>query len=439
MDLAKTALTIAGSDSGGGAGIQADLKTFAALGVHGASIIVSLTAQNTRRVSAVHDVPLDFIKAQFEAIHGDFDVGAAKTGMLSNREIIELVAEEVGDYPLIVDPVMVAQSGDRLLKEDAIETLREALLPKAAIVTPNIAEAGVLTGRRIRSLGDMKKACAEIAKLGCSVLVKGGHLNAVDVLYHKGEFHEFRGAKRPYHVHGAGCTLAAAITAGLAKELDVVEAVAEAKKFIEGAIASAYSAGKGTRVAAQFTSVLSEAERYRVLAELKRAIQRIEGEDRFYELVPEVGVNIAYALPNASSIENVAGLSGRIVKTGKDAISVGHVEFGASKHVASIVLAAMKHDPRYRCAMNIRYSDELLKRCKENFSIAGFDRGLEPRDVSTMEWGTAKAIERFGGMPDAIYDAGGIGKEAMIRFLGKNPSEVLDKALSLLRPRGRRG
>ncbi len=427
-----TALTIAGSDSGGGAGIQADLKTFAALGVHGASIVVSLTAQNTKRVLAVHDTPLEFIRAQFNAIHSDFGVKAAKTGMLSSKDIVELVASEVGDYPLVVDPVMVAQSGDRLLKEDAVAAVRKVLLPKATLVAPNIAEAKVLTGRRIRSLADMKKASKEISKLGCSVLVKGGHLNAVDVLYHRGEFHEFHGTKRPYRVHGAGCTLASAITAGLVKGLDLAEAVGEAKSFIDGAIAYAYKAGGGTRVAAQFVSLLGDAERYRVLDELKRVIQRIEQEKRFHELIPEVGVNIAYALPNASSLGEVAALSGRIVKSGSKAMSIGRPEFGASKHVASIVLTAMKCDPRYRCAMNIRNSDEFLRKCRANFRVAGFDRRKEPRGVSTMEWGTSKAIERLGAVPDAVYDRGSVGKEAMIRLLGRNPSEVLDKALSLL-------
>ena len=177
------ALTIAGSDSGGGAGIQADLKTFAALGVHGVAVITSLTAQNTLAVRDIFDVPVAFVGAQFRAIHEDFKIRAAKTGMLSSREIIETVAGEVGSYPLVVDPVMVAASGGRLLRSDAVEALTEKLFPKAALVTPNLFEAQVLSGLKIRSTGDMRKAAKKISKLGCSVLVKGGHLNATDILY----------------------------------------------------------------------------------------------------------------------------------------------------------------------------------------------------------------------------------------------------------------
>ena len=245
------ALTIAGSDSGGGAGIQADLKTFAAMKVHGLSIITSLTAQNTLAVREVFDVPVEFIKAQFDAIHEDFDVKAAKTGMLSSREIIRTVVKNVRGYPLVVDPVMVAESGGKLLKDDAVLTIQKKLLKKAVLVTPNLFEAEILSGIEIKDIDDMKNAARIISSSGCSTIVKGGHLNATDVLYHEGEFHIFKARKIGGGAHGSGCTFASAITAGLSKEKDLLSSIKDAKRFISRGIKNAYSPGKGVRVVNQ--------------------------------------------------------------------------------------------------------------------------------------------------------------------------------------------
>ncbi|MFQ5815180.1 MAG: bifunctional hydroxymethylpyrimidine kinase/phosphomethylpyrimidine kinase [Candidatus Hydrothermarchaeaceae archaeon] len=432
MGYANTALTIAGSDSGGGAGIQADLKTFAALGVHGVSIITSLTAQNTLGVEAIHDVPLDFIRAQFEAIHKDFRVKAAKTGMLSNKGIIELVAEEAGEYPLVVDPVMVAQSGDRLLEEDAIASLKDLLLPKAFVATPNTPEAEALTGKRIRNEDDMRKACVDIAELGCSVVLKGGHLNAVDVLYHDGRYHVYKGELKPYQVHGAGCTFAAAITAGIAEGRDLPAAVAGAKEFISNAIETSYEPGKGAKVVNQIGPLRVDAERYRVLEGLGRAVEDLKASEKAHLIVPQVGINIAYAMPDAVDLAGVAGIRGRIVRVDDRVMRVGPIEFGATKHVGSMVLEVMKHDPSMRAAMNIRYTVEMVERCEELMDCASFDRSEEPPGVSSMEWGTRGAIVSHGRVPDIIHDSGAMGKEAMIRILGRNPGEVMKKLRRIL-------
>jgi hydroxymethylpyrimidine/phosphomethylpyrimidine kinase len=240
-----SALTIAGSDSGGGAGIQGDLKTFMALRVHGLSIITSLTAQNTREVLEVFNVPVDFIKSQFEAIHNDFQVGAAKTGMLSEEKIIKVVASKIGSYPLVVDPVMIAESGGRLLAEDALNALKEDLLPKASIATPNIFEAEILSDMKIRNVDDMKAAAKNISILGCDVVIKGGHLDATDVLYIGGKFHFQRGRKLRGRFHGSGCAYSAAITASLAMGFDLLTSVFNAKEFIKGSLPHSYAPGKG--------------------------------------------------------------------------------------------------------------------------------------------------------------------------------------------------
>jgi hydroxymethylpyrimidine/phosphomethylpyrimidine kinase len=430
-----TALTIAGSDSGGGAGIQADLKTFQALGVHGASVLTSLTAQNTLAVRDIFDLPVEFIKSQFDAIHEDFDVRAAKTGMLSNREIIECVAGNIGDYPLVVDPVMVAESGGKLLKDDAVETLEKLLLPKATIVTPNIPEAEILSGIEIKGIDDAKETCKIIAKHGCSVVVKGGHSSdptITDMLYHNGEFFEFSSKRIGEGVHGSGCAFASAITAGLAKGEDVSTAVGGAKSFITKAIATGYSPGKGPRVVNPTGKPIATSDEHPIIKELRGVVAKIENMD-FYRVAPEVGSNIAYAKEDAKGLEDVAAIEGRIVKVKDRIMAVGDIAFGSSKHVATIVLAAMYHDREFRSAMNIKYRKSTFDVCEKlGFSISSFSREDEPEEKSTMEWGTKHAIEKHGSVPDLIYDKGSVGKEPMIRVLGKNPEEVSEKLRRIL-------
>lgn len=250
------AMTIAGSDSGGGAGIQADLKTFASIGVFGCSVITSLTAQNTKEVLAIYDLPPRFIALQFDAILNDIPVDAAKTGMLSRSETIETVVERISRYELtklVVDPVMVATSGYRLLSRKAEKALVEKLLPMALIVTPNLPEAEVLSGVKVKSIDDMRSAAERIKALGPKfVLVKGGHLeggrseDAVDILYDGEEFREIRSSRvKTGRLHGAGCTFSAAITAYLAMGYEPIESVNSAKRYIHHAILGATRIGSG--------------------------------------------------------------------------------------------------------------------------------------------------------------------------------------------------
>ena len=250
-----TALTIAGSDSGAGAGIQADLKTFAAHGVYGTSAITALTAQNTIGVSGVHVVQDDFVTAQIEAVVADFGCDAVKTGMLANSTIVEAVAAAVAalELPnLVVDPVMVAKSGDHLLDEEAVHAMRWTLLRLARVVTPNIPEAEVLAKLSIGSLADMREAATRIAALKpAAVVIKGGHLpgpEVVDLLFEQGAFKEFIGPRiEGRNTHGTGCTFAAAIAAHLAKGAGLAEAVSAAKNYVEGAMRDGIPLGKGHR------------------------------------------------------------------------------------------------------------------------------------------------------------------------------------------------
>jgi hydroxymethylpyrimidine/phosphomethylpyrimidine kinase len=251
MDITRV-LTIAGSDSGGGAGIQADLKTVAALGGFGMSVITALTAQNTLGILGILEVPPDFVAAQFDAVAGDIGIDAAKTGMLLSAPIVRVVAEKVRQYGierLVVDPVRAATVGTPLLAEEAWLALREELVPLALVLTPNLAEAEALTGGRIETQRDMRRAAKMIHALGPrNVLVKGGHLagEPADILYDGVDFHVFSGERIATNdTHGTGCTYAAAIAAGLAAGFAVPAAVAQAKAYITVAIRHSLRLGAG--------------------------------------------------------------------------------------------------------------------------------------------------------------------------------------------------
>lgn len=247
------ALTIAGSDSGGGAGIQADLKTFQALGCYGMSVLTSITAQNTLGVTGIHDLPPKIVQQQLEAVLSDLGTDAAKTGMLSNPAIVHAVAEVLNQYPidkLVIDPVMISKSGHTLLHPSARVVLIKLLFPKAFLLTPNVPEAEALTGMTIRNEDDLKRAGDKIRTLGPRhVLMKGGHLDADDATdwLHDGDsWHRFTAPRiDTRHTHGTGCTYAAAITAGLAHGLALGEAVSRAKRYLHAAIKAAPGLGGG--------------------------------------------------------------------------------------------------------------------------------------------------------------------------------------------------
>ena len=249
-----TALTIAGSDSGGGAGIQADLKAFEAHGVFGMSVVTAVTAQNSHAVTAIHGIPVDVVVAQIDAVADDFPVGAIKTGMLASPEIVAAVAhgiERHGLGPVVVDPVMVSKSGDALLAPEAVGAVAERLIPLATLVTPNAHEAAQLAGFDVRTLDDARRAADAILRLGPgAVLVKGGHLDgeaeAVDVLMWADGEAIFREARVDTpHTHGTGCTYASAIAANLARGLALADAVRRARSYLQQAILHAVPLGSG--------------------------------------------------------------------------------------------------------------------------------------------------------------------------------------------------
>ena len=445
--MLSKALTIAGSDSGGGAGIQADLKTFAALGVYGTSVITSVTAQNTLGVTGAHDLPPDFVAQQLDAVLSDIGTDAAKTGMLSNTGIIAAVAQKVGEYnlkKLVVDPVMVAKGGDHLLAPEANEALKKKLLPLALVVTPNIHEAEVLTGIAISGLPDMEKAARILYGFGTPyVVVKGGHLKdtATDVLFDGSEFHHFPGERfLTKNTHGTGCTFAAAIAAHLAAGRSVLEAVQGAKEFINTAIAFALDIGGGHGPTHHLASLYRDRERYSLLEELGRALAFLEKEPGMGRLIPEVQSNLLAALPYARGPEDVAALPGRLVKCGEMARAVGCPAFGASRHLLTVLIPALELDPGVGAVMNIKYSDEIIEACRRlELTVASFERQDEPEDFAAQpqnryrEWGTVVTMEKLGFVPDVIYDRGGWCREGQVRVFGRDSLEVAKKVIDICR------
>lgn len=435
----KRILTIAGSDSGGGAGIQADLKAITLLGGYGMSVLTALTAQNTMGIQAIHEVPSQFVEAQIDSVLSDIGADAIKTGMLANKEIVEVVSRKIEQYKVekvVVDPVMVSESGAPLLRKDGQEALIKCLIPLAFVVTPNLLEAFVLTGLKVNSIEEMKKAAHRIYKFGARhVVVKGGHLKgmAIDILFDGKNYEEIEGPRiETKNTHGTGCTFASAIATLLARGDTVAEAVRKAKTFITMAIQSSFGLGKGTGPTNPSAYVLREMGRYRVIQELKKAVEVLKVE-KVGHLIPEVSSNLGYALPNAEGIEDVAAFPGRIVRFRDSIATSGDPEFGASKHIANIILTVMKFDSDYCSAMNIRYSKETVALLRKmGFLVDHFDRRLEPKRVkgregSSLEWGVGEVLRKMRRIPDFIYDEGDVGKEPMIRVLGRNPMEVIKK------------
>jgi hydroxymethylpyrimidine/phosphomethylpyrimidine kinase len=430
-------LTIAGSDSGGGAGVAADLKTFAALGVHGTCAITSVTAQNTTGVLDTFDLPPAAVTSQIEAVCMDMDIKWTKTGMLASPAIIKEVAKEVRKHELslVLDPVMAAEAGGNLLREESLPVLIEELLPFCKVITPNALEAGALAGISVKSSEDAKIAAKKIADLCVeAVIVTGGHLDATDLLYetYSDTFTSIPGTLVSGGTHGSGCTYSAAMTAFLAFGKSLEEAAKESKKFVMQAIIKSRPTGRGVNPVNPLGTTLEEKERYLVLRNLKEAVLILKKSPDFQKYIPEDGCNIGMAIPGAHNLEEVAAVEGRIVRYRERGVHIGCVEFGASRHIARIILSALRYNPKIRAAINVRYSKSNLSLCRESgLGLYSFNRAEEPENYTTMDWGTPEAVKKQRNIPKVVYDTGDSGKEPMIHLLGTNAVEIAKLVVEL--------
>ena len=437
------ALTIAGSDSVGGAGLQADLKAFEAAGVHGCSVVTCVTSQNTKGVSSIFAIPPKEVSSQLRSVLEDVDLDAVKTGMLYSPEIVTTVASHLKGLgaPIVVDPVMAATTGSSLHRSGFVDALISKMIPIATLVTPNLSEAAKLSGIDVKDEKSVMKAGDEIMELGSrGVLIKGGHLkgpDATDYLFFRKGVVKITSPRIVAEVHGTGCALASLIASQLAKGLGLEESVRIAKGMIFKAVLARETVGHGIPCANPLAVLRIDAGKVDMLRDLEDAAQELE-RTMSADLIPEVGTNLGYAVLGALDTSEVAAFDGRIVRVGSRARRIGCPKFGASKHVARIVLAASSHSYRIRAAMNVKFSEENLAACKKaRLSVSTFDRAKEPKGVSSMTWGVHEAIEDFGGVPDVIFDRGGVGKEPMIRLLGESPEDVVAKLRLILSKRAK--
>ena len=444
---AITVLSIAGSDPSGGAGIAADLKTFSAIGVHGAFVLTALTAQNTKGIYDIYPIEPEFVRKQLKSVIDDLSVRAIKIGVIYSRENIRVLSDELSNLdkiPIVLDPVILSTTGYKLISSDeAITELIKRLIPITTLITPNKREAEKLTDIKIDSISDAKKAARKLSEYGPeSVLIKGGHIEdsySIDILYYKEDYYLYKLPRiKIGEVHGTGCSLSAAIAGYLALGNNIVDAVNRAKRLVYLGIKSALNVGEGIKIINPLSTLYRESERFRVLLDLWEAYRELKGMRGIVKLVPETRINFVYSLPEPGDHLDVAGFPGRITTDGEELLALSRPWFGASKHVANIVISANEFDPEIRAAINIKYSREVIRVAeKAGLSVGKFSRKKEPekikeREGKTLPWGVKQVIQDLGYVPDIIYDEGDIGKEPMVRILARNPREIVNKIKLIL-------
>ncbi|MCU4744086.1 bifunctional hydroxymethylpyrimidine kinase/phosphomethylpyrimidine kinase [Natronoglomus mannanivorans] len=416
-DSRPVALTIAGSDSGGGAGIQADLATMAAHGAFGTSVVTAVTAQHTRGVERSVPLPLEEVTGQLGAVRGDFDVRGAKTGMLATTEIVEAVADRATafDFPLVVDPVMVATSGDRLL-EPAAERAYEKLIAEAAVVTPNADEAEVLTGISVDDEKSAREAGEQLCDLGAeSALVKGGHVPGElvrDVLVTGEETVTFEHSRIDTDAtHGSGCALSAAIAARLADGDDRRTAVERSVDFLTRAVRYHYDVGQGPGGVNHLVDLRNDAMRAPTAAAVRTITAELADAD-VSRLVPRGGRPVVGATPYAESFDDVATLS----RPNSGELIDSDVRFGDSSDGADVVLAARERSPDVRFAVGCRHTETVVE-ALESLEWPVCEIGRDGRSKSET------AVER----PVAVTD----GSESIVWIVAADVETVLDRVREL--------
>ncbi len=437
------ALTVAGSDSGGGAGVQADVTTMEARGAYATSVLTAATAQNTTGVASTHVLPVAEVEAQLAAVFEDFAVAAAKTGMLATEAVVATVTDRVREttIPFVVDPVMVAASGDRLL-DPAAERAYEDLVAEAALVTPNVDEAEVLTGRAVADPADARAAARDLVDAGAgAALVTGGHLagDAVrDVLVTADAERTFEhGRVTGAATHGSGCTLSAGVAARLARGAAVEGAVEAELDAMARAVRYAYDVGEGPGAVQGMAPLRARAARSETAAAVRSVVDRLVAAGAS-DLIPEVGTNVAGAIPFAESPDEVAGVDGRVAATMEGVAPTGDVRFGASDHLARFLLAAREYHPELRFAINCRHDDTTRAALTDlDWDVATYDRRNQPdgtrrEEGSTMAWAAGEALADRETPPVAVTDPGADGKEPMCKLLARTADDLAQRTLDLL-------
>jgi hydroxymethylpyrimidine/phosphomethylpyrimidine kinase len=423
------ALTVAGSDSVGGAGVEADVKAMASQGIHAAVAVTAITAQNTTRVAGVFPVPSHEVVAQIDAVLEDVHVSAAKTGMLYSAGIASAVAARLSgeNIPLVVDPVLVAGVGDALNREDLIGAMRERIVPLATILTPNVPEAEALVGYRIEDEAAVRQACRDLCEMGAeAVLLKGGHMKTeacTDTLYHEGKFLLMSEPRVEMRGHGGGCILSSYLASNLAKGRGIWESALASKAAIDESIAARHSIGKGVPVVEPLGHMLGDAHRFQVSSRLRSAAREAA------RIVSPDWMSMAFALPGAETAMEVCGI-GTLPK--ETSAPMGCESFGSAGALGALVLSAMRFDGRVRAGIDLGFSEEIARAARESdLSCTTFRDGHRTSRETGM--GTQDALTHLGFVPDVVVDRGGPGRGPVIRILAPSPEELLCKLRAVVR------
>ena len=441
----NSALSIAGSDPSGGAGIQADIKTFSSLGVYGCSAITAITVQNTWKIIEVFPIPSEIVMKQIKLILEDVKIDSIKIGMVYDESIISAIYDILKNenIPIIIDPIFTSTSGQNLIRPEAMQVFKKKLLTIATITTPNIKEAIKLSEIKINTKEDIKKALLKIKDLGAkNVIIKGaggererehyGSKESIDTLIEDNlKITEYSNPLLTIpENHGSGCNFSAALSAFISQGHEIPRACYLANEFVNKALQNLLHIGTGNPVVDTSITTSLSSFKFQVVEELAKAIKELEEIKGMGRLIPETQSNFAYAIPNATNIMEVAGVKGRIVKLDEKKVKASSsIEFGASKHIASAVISYMTINPTIRAGFNLKYDKKIIELLRSFLKISEYERQLEPSEFKekegyTIPWGIKEALRKEPNA-NVIYHTGDFGKEPIIIVFGQNPKEIM--------------
>ena len=429
-------LSIGGSDPSSGAGIQSDVKSFAEFGVYGLTVITAITSQNTSSFGMIEPVSKIILKNQLESILTDFKIDGIKIGMVFNSEIIKVLYQLLKKLkvPIVVDPVIKSTTGGALIERNAIDDFQKYIIPLATVITPNRFEAEILTKTKISSKNTIEKIAKTIQKMGATNVVitgiEGKNKKISDFVLEKNTKYTIPGDKISSTNHGSGCSYSAAMIVAISNKKTIKDSVKFAKEFAYNSIKNAKRVGNGIRI-------VDGQSNDKIKSELSQAIEKFVKIKNIYKNIPECQTNFVYAKLKPKSTKDVLGISGRIVKTGKEVTVAGNLTYGGSKHVATALITVNKKFPQICSAVNLKYQNSIISKIKKlKLSTSNYDRTQEPKDVknkgSSIEWGISTAIKKDNFPPDIIFHKGDFGKEPMIIVFGETPKDIIKKILKII-------
>tara|TARA_B110001454_G_scaffold125792_1_gene117361 strand:+ start:4692 stop:5969 length:1278 start_codon:yes stop_codon:yes gene_type:complete len=419
-------LSIGGSDPSSGAGIQSDIKTFENHGVFGFTVITAITSQNTKKISKILPISSEIIKSQLESVLNDFKIDAIKIGMLYDRSIIKIIHSIIKKQkcPIVVDPIIESTTKTILLKKSAIKDYKKMIIPLATIITPNKQEAKILAGT-----SSIQEAAKNIQRLGAKNVIITGYNESKkvieDFVLESEKEYILKGKKIEIINHGSGCNYSASIASSLALKKSIHDAAQHAKDYVFQSIKNSKKLGKGINVTYKKISEIQK--------ELSNSIIDFQNIKNSSKLIPECQTNFVFSKVKPKKIDDVLGVSGRLVKAGDKIIQAGELTYGGSQHVATAVIKVSKKFPEIRSAINIKYEPSLITKAKkQGMKVISYDREKESKNSkqkenSSISWGISSCLKST--KPDMIYHKGDMGKEPMIIIFGTNPEQVIKKIL----------